>query len=192
MRKEIKKTDENIRNLLRTQSDKYNIRNYNPSSFEIDVAGLLIKNNITFEFNKKLVFYNNPNNYNIFKKWIDLKNNTISTNIDIENKSSEIFRPDFIINDLKSNNKPIILEPHGKQYFHNKKINKYKSFMNLFGSSYYFIIITDLTRKILETKLKELDLKLNDICNELWFSKKNNLNSLDSKINKMKIKYQLR
>lgn len=191
MRKEIIKTNEDIRNLLRTQSDKYNVRNYNPSPFEIDVAGLLTKHNITFEFNKQLI-YDNSNTSNVFKRWFDLKNNNISTNINTKTETFEIFRPDFIINDLKFNNKPIILEPHGKQYFPNKKIKKYKSFMDLFGSSYYFIIITDLTSKKLEEKLKGMDLKLNNICNELWFSTKNNLDSLESKINKMKIKCQLR
>ncbi|MEM3875833.1 MAG: hypothetical protein QXP35_02050 [Candidatus Micrarchaeaceae archaeon] len=167
------KTTSNIANLLRTKSEEFGLRNYNPSSFEIDIATILKKYNINFNFNQQLIHqttensraFNMPNSINI-------KNNFISTNIKINNKE-EIFRPDFIINDLNIDNKTLLLEPHGKQYFSDKKILKYKNFMDFFKDEYYVVLITDASPKILKNKLNKLNLKFYNICDEVIFSEKN-------------------
>ncbi len=181
--------DSKIESLLRSKLNEVGLGKCSPSSFEINVASVLIKYNLDFDFNQKLVCDTTAMVPSLF-----------STNIPLGFKSKQdialaqvpmphetIFRPDFIIKNLEVNKKSLVLEPHGKQFFDEKRIHKYKSFMDNFGSNYYFIIITDMTISSLTRRLMKSGLRINDICSEVIYSKRNGaLKTLEKRLVKFK------
>jgi hypothetical protein len=164
-----------VESLLRSKLNEVGLGKCSPSSFEINVASVLIKHNLDFDFNQKLVCDTTAMIPNLFATNMPL-NFKFQQDIALANvpmPHETIFRPDFIIKDLEVNKKSLVLEPHGKQFFDDKRIRKYKSFMDNFGSDYYFVIITDMTIGALNRKLMKCGLKINDICSEVIYSKRN-------------------
>ncbi len=174
-------------NLLKTKLKKEGIEKCTPSSFEIDVATLLLKYNINFDFNQQIVHNTTTQIPKLFSSDLFLNKNTNSKSLNSNNINNYedifIFRPDFIIKNIQINNKSLIIEPHGKQFFSKKTIKKYKKFMDYFKHNYYFVIISDITMANLTTKLEIEKLKITDICNELIYSeKKDSLKNLEKRL----------
>ncbi|MCL5105920.1 MAG: hypothetical protein M1331_00785 [Candidatus Marsarchaeota archaeon] len=156
-----------VKLVLKGKLDSVGLGNCTPSSFEIDIASILLDHGLDFDYNSKLVHSSTTGMQNTMAKDIPSigyqKISLSGANCDRE----EIFRPDFIINDIQVHNKTLVLEPHGKRYFDYRRINKYKNFMNFFGDSYYFVIITDHSKAALANMLCDSGMRISDICDEL-------------------------
>ncbi len=85
-----------------------------------------------------------------------------------------VYTPDFILNDLKKDEKYIAIEVHSVIYFDKRFVNKLKYFRED-NPEWYLILITEPrhwggkgTANPMENNLRELNLSIGSICDQLW------------------------